>query len=458
MWNLERYKDNIAIYLESGETISYQKLAKRQKEIGSVLEERTVAVMVCENTLGCIMCYLSFMRKGIVPLLLPSNLEEREVLQIAQVYRARYLSCAQGYLTQNWKPLLMVEDYAVYEMPRWEKMEMSKELALLLTTSGSTGDSCCVRLSETNLQSNAASICQYLGITEKERAITSLPFHYTYGLSVIHSHLVCGASLLLTNKNVLQKEFWQFAEQGQATSFAGVPFTYETLERFRLLEKMPKSIRTLTQAGGRLEPKIQRKIAKLALERNIFFYIMYGQTEATARISYLPPALALEKTGCVGQAIPGGRIWISEENEICYQGANVCLGYAQSYEDLKKGDENQGILYTGDIGYIKDGLLYIEGRKNREVKINGRRIHLEHVEANWKKHFHNNIVCSFYNKKLYLTAEGNVLPEQVNQFRKWIPILEKDIIIQEVKELPRKENGKLAYGKLFSIIEERGRK
>lgn len=185
---------------------------------------------------------------------------------------------------------------------------------------------------------------------------------------------------------------------------------------------------------------------------------MYGQTEATARISYLPPALALEKTGCVGQAIPGGRIWISEENEICYQGANACLGYAQSYEDLKKGDENQGILYTGDIGYIKDGLLYIEGRKNREVKINGRRIHLEHVEANWKKHFHNNIVCSFYNKKLYLTAEGNVLPEQVNQLRKWIPILEKDIIIQEVKELPRKENGKLVYGKLFSIIKERGRK
>lgn len=122
MWDLERYKDNIAIYLESGETISYQKLAKRQKEIGSVLEGRTVAVMVCENTLGCIMCYLSFMRKGIVPLLLPSNLEEREALQIAQVYRAKYLSCVQGYLTQNWNPLLVVEDYAVYEIPRWEKM------------------------------------------------------------------------------------------------------------------------------------------------------------------------------------------------------------------------------------------------------------------------------------------------------------------------------------------------
>ncbi len=122
MWDLEHYKDNIAIYLKSNETISYQQLAQRQKEIGSALKGRPIAVMVCKNTLGCIMCYLSFMRKGIVPILLPSNLEEREALQTAQVYRARYLSCAQGYLTQNWKPLFVVEGYAVYEIPRWEKM------------------------------------------------------------------------------------------------------------------------------------------------------------------------------------------------------------------------------------------------------------------------------------------------------------------------------------------------
>jgi len=107
---------------------------------------------------------------------------------------------------------------------------------------------------------------------------------------------------------VLQKEFWQFAESRGATSFAGVPFNYEMMNRFGLLEKLPKSIKILTQAGGRLEPELQEKIAQLAIQRKILFYIMYGQTEATARISYLPPSLALEKAGCVGKAIPGGKI------------------------------------------------------------------------------------------------------------------------------------------------------
>lgn len=222
--------------------------------------------------------------------------KHKYILRITQAYRAKYLCCCRGYLSQNWNPLIAIEDYNIYEIPNWKKTEMSKDLALLLTTSGSTGDSRCVRLSKTNIKSNAVSICQYLKLTQNERAITSLPFHYTYGLSVIHSHLLCGASLLLTDKNILQKEFWQFAESRGATSFAGVPFNYEMMNRFGLLEKLPKSIKILTQAGGRLEPELQEKIAQLAIQRKILFYIMYGQTEATARISYLPPSLALEKS------------------------------------------------------------------------------------------------------------------------------------------------------------------
>ncbi len=126
MWDLECYKENIAIYLDSGETISCQQLVRRRKEIESVLEGRTVAVMVCENTLGCIMCYLSFVKNGIVPILLPSNLREQEALQITQIYRARYLCCVRGYLTQNWKPVFVVENYEVYEISNWDKLERQK--------------------------------------------------------------------------------------------------------------------------------------------------------------------------------------------------------------------------------------------------------------------------------------------------------------------------------------------
>ena len=153
------------------------------------------------------------------------------------------------------------------------------------------------------------------------------------------------------------------------------------MNRFGLLEKLPKSIKILTQAGGRLEPELQEKIAQLAIQRKILFYIMYGQTEATARISYLPPSLALEKAGCVGKAIPGG--------------------------------------------------------------INGRRIRLEHLEENWKKYFRSNMVCSFDDSKLYLLVEGKISEENVKKLREWIPILEKDIIAREVDKLPRKANGKV---------------
>lgn len=162
MWKSERYKENIALYLESNETISYQQIAQSQKEIGGVLRGRTVAVLVCRNTLGCILCYLSLLRKDIVPLLLPSNLEELEVLQIAQVYGAKYLCCCRGYLSQNWNSFIAIEDYNIYEIPNWKKAVISKELALLFTTLGSTGDSRCVRLSKTNIKSNAASNCKYL--------------------------------------------------------------------------------------------------------------------------------------------------------------------------------------------------------------------------------------------------------------------------------------------------------
>lgn len=126
MWDLEHSKENLAIYLKSKETISYRQSAQRLKRIGSALEGRPIVVMVCENTLGCIMCYLSFVQKGILPILLPSDLKEQDTLRIAQIFRAKYLSCAQDYLTQNWKPLFVVQDYVVYEIPKWEETEIRK--------------------------------------------------------------------------------------------------------------------------------------------------------------------------------------------------------------------------------------------------------------------------------------------------------------------------------------------
>ncbi len=158
----------------------------------------------------------------------------------------------------------------------------------------------------------AASIVQYLHLDETERPITTLPMNYTYGLSIINSHLMVGATILLTEKGLMQKEFWTFFKEQEATSFGGVPYTYEMLERLRFFRMDLPSLRYFTQAGGKLAPERHRKFAEYAQKRGKKFVVMYGQTEATARMGYLPPERALDKCGSMGVAIPGGRMWLRD--------------------------------------------------------------------------------------------------------------------------------------------------
>lgn len=166
---------------------------------------------------------------------------------------------------------------------------------MLLTTSGSTGSPKLVRLSKENILENAKSIAQYLDIDQNERAITSLPMHYSYGLSVINSHLISGATILLTEDSYIQRDFWVFAREQRVTSFSGVPFTYEILKKMKFWNRNLPTLRTLTQAGGKLSNELIEYFAKNAKLRDVNFYVMYGQTEATARMSYLPCQYTIEK-------------------------------------------------------------------------------------------------------------------------------------------------------------------
>ena len=179
--------------------------------------------------------------------------------------------------------------------------------SVLLSTSGTTGSPKLVRLAHRNIEANADSIAEYLDIDERERAIQSLPIHYSYGLSVLHSHLATGASVILTPHSIMRPEFWADAARWQATSFAGVPYSYAILQRTGLLRRaMPDTMRTLTQAGGRLAPEAIVKLHELMQERGGRLFVMYGQTEATARISYVPPEALPEKAHTIGIPIPGG--------------------------------------------------------------------------------------------------------------------------------------------------------
>lgn len=258
--------------------------------------------------------------------------------------------------------------------------DLHPDLALLLSTSGSTGSPKLVRLSQDSLLANARAIATYLRLNPADRGITSLPLHYCYGLSVLTSHLVAGAGVVLTDSSVVDPGFLDLLARHEVTSLAGVPHTFDLLEACDFAERDLPTLRTLTQAGGRLGPDRVRAWARLGQRRGFDFVVMYGQTEATARMGYLPPELAEMRPECVGVPVPGGS-WRLDDGELVFSGPNVMLGYATSAGDLALG-RTVHELRTGDLAREHpDGLVEIIGRRSRFAKVFGLRIDLERVEA-----------------------------------------------------------------------------
>jgi acyl-coenzyme A synthetase/AMP-(fatty) acid ligase len=269
--------------------------------------------------------------------------------------------------------------------------DIHPDLALLMSTSGTTGTSKLVRLSKTALTSNALAIADYLGLGTEDRAITSLPLHYCYGLSVLTSHLAVGASVVLTETAVVDPCFWAAVDRWGITGLAGVPYTFELLDRQRAtgVERLAaRSLRYVTQAGGRLDPAAVDHLVGLGDQHDFDVFVMYGQTEATARMAYLDPDAARTWPGSIGRPIPGGAIELRPVQdaepgigEIVYSGPNVMMGYAMCGEDLARGHEFPE-LPTGDLARFNDaGLLEIVGRVNRIVKVHGLRTDLDQLEA-----------------------------------------------------------------------------
>ncbi|HET9422767.1 MAG TPA: AMP-binding protein, partial [Nocardioides sp.] len=257
--------------------------------------------------------------------------------------------------------------------------QLHADLALLLSTSGSTGSPKLVRLSRDNIVSNAEAIADYLGLGPDDRAATTLPLHYCYGLSVLHSHLAVGASLWLTDVSVSEPAFLSGFDAAGATSFAGVPHTFELLEQCGFADQVPAGLRYVTQAGGAMSPERIRALAELGDREGFEMFVMYGQTEATARMAYLPPDLVASRPETIGVPIPGGEFRV-DDGELVYSGPNVMLGYAASADDLALG-RTVHELRTGDLAVQHDdGLFQVVGRRSRVAKLFGVRIDLDQVE------------------------------------------------------------------------------
>ena len=345
------YGDRAVLVLDDGFEISASSINKHSEELFVLLKPHSLVFCLCNNEPGAILGYLTFLDRGIVPVMLDASKDMELMNRLLAIYKPSYIWLP----TSVYSPVYGKIEYSAfnYTLTSYsnDPIELHSELAVLLTTSGSTGSPKLVRLSYDNIRSNAESIAEYLNITVDERPVTSLPMYYSYGLSVINSHLLKGATILLTDKPVIQKEFWTFVKEQRATSIAGVPYTYEMLKRLRIFRMDLPELKTMTQAGGKLNADLAKEYMEQAAASGKKFIVMYGQTEATARMSYLPFDRALEKYSSIGIAIPGGSFSLIDERgdeiedvnkdgELVYTGANVSLGYAECREDLAKGDEN----------------------------------------------------------------------------------------------------------------------
>ncbi len=396
MWDLQKYGDRPAMIDDLGGQVTYRELSQMQEQLTTCMGGRTLVTVLCTNRIGSAGGYAAFINAGIVPMLLNAQLERELLSNLLERYLPPFVWLPSELraepLFSQMENVYEAYGYTLLKNGSQTGYPLYEKLGLLLTTSGSTGSPKFVRQSYDNILANAQSIAEYLELDETERPITTLPMNYTYGLSIINSHLLVGATLLFTERSLMQKEFWTFFKEQGATSFGGVPYTYEILHKLRFMRMELPSLRTMTQAGGKLTKELHADFAAYAADTGKRFIVMYGQCEATARMGYLPADMAVEKCGSMGIAIPNGRFTLIDTDgsvitetgktgELVYEGPNVTLGYAECGEDLLRGDERGGILQTGDMAqFDADGYYYIVGRKKRFLKIYGNRVNLDEMD------------------------------------------------------------------------------
>lgn len=459
----------LAIVTQQGHNITYGALQRQMERCLSYVdrESRQLALILCDNSYMNLCIYLSCLSAKI-PVLLLDVSEQYRVKEIISEFTIFYMWVPQGMMLNiPQRYIAEMEGYVLYELIQ-NKIESSfiqEEIALLLPTSGSEGKSKFVMLSYKNIISNTEAIIEALHIKETDRAAVMLPLCYSYGLSVIHTHLYQGAVLLMPDLAMVRPKFWDFLSREKVTSLAAVPSDYELMRKLRVFEGKYdlSSLRIITQAGGAMRIDTQRYLLKHCKQcaPNVHIAIMYGQTEATARITTYFVDEHMDKIGSVGKVIPGGDIWIigeQTEGEVCYKGDNVFLGYVRCQQDLEILKEHNSQLLTGDVGYIDfDGYLYLTGRKSRFAKLNGYRIGLEELQLELSDNIGCEIWCTIERKQdeenlVVCWSDKSVAKEVIQSVLKLECKLRGKWKVQYVPYFPYKQNGKPDYNALIKLF------
>lgn len=450
--DLQRFGDAPALINHDGKVVSYRALVDLADSVAPRPATRKMLVQIAmDNSVASIAACLGALRAGCAVLIV----DEPD-------------SDASRRLRQQYAPDAIYDGTSAFTLqPDADRSSeiIHDELAMILSTSGSTGSTKGVRLSFTNLATNAAAIADYLKLSANDRALLTLPLHYCYGLSVLHSHLHVGASVITGLASAADTGFVELLRSTGTTNFACVPFSVALLERIGFRRSDLPALRFITQAGGKLSSELVKAYAEWAAATGKQFFVMYGQTEATARMAYLPPDLTSQYPDCMGVAIPGGLLMLRDElgnaveqphtqGEIVYRGPNVMLGYATSRSDLARGREIDE-LRTGDIGCRNElGLFYVVGRAARFAKIYGKRLNLEDVEQ-FLRGEGLTAVCVSDDKRLFAFSDEHLtqrnLPRSVAEK---FSLSVNDVVFPAPVRIPRLATGKIDYQSLKALASE----
>ncbi|MCE7798737.1 AMP-binding protein [Sphingobium sufflavum] len=449
-------------------------IADLSLKLASRLEhgEKRLAFILATNSKATLVGFLALVAAGHAVALIDPGLPEDRLAHLLACYQpdillgSAPLSSLASTIAGNWvcsDPTVDVPATAIRQGGN-EPARLHPDLGLLLLTSGTTGGAKFVRLSWKALVTNARQIAHSLAITSESVGVGHLPFHYSYGLSVVTSHLIAGARVALMIDSLTSESFWAKVKASEGTHFAGVPFHYTVLARLGF-DMVPSTVNMFTQAGGGLDARIQAMVLAKVEASQSRFCVMYGQTEAAPRIACLPSELLLDKRGSVGVAMPasaisicgqdGAALPVGQTGHVVYEGPNVMLGYADSRTDLALGDLMKGRLETGDLGWMdEDGFLYLSGRVARFAKIAGLRLSLDDIETQLS--LLGSIACVDLGEQIAVVFEGEI-PEDAKAQAKTLALASKipptSFLVRRLAELPRKSNGKIDYALVKAALD-----
>ncbi len=456
--NLKKFKNRIALF-DLNKEYFYNDFLIKKNFLKRKIRKKNIILIICENKIEILFYYITFQLLRSLIVLIDYKTSNDEINKIIKKYKPNLLltsSTRIKLLNLKYKEKVDVQnEFCIFRLNSDFILNINKKISILIPTSGSMGSSKFVMLSYENLIDNLKKISNYLNINQKHKTICNMPISYSYMISVIHSHIYSGASIFMTNKSIISRDFWKEFKQYNICSFNAVPYAYEIINKLKIKNLFNSHVKYLTQAGGHLNKEIKMNFINNCMKKKIKFYCMYGLTEASPRISYLNPKFLSTKIDSIGKPLRGYKIKIYDNSnqlikkpnkvgKLFLRGKNIFLGYANSKKDFTKKIKLKLELETGDLGYKdNEGFYYLTARKKRIAKIFGYRIDLSFLE---KKMLENGyiIYCKEAKEKLKISFNRKYdKNDLIYSLTKFTNIDQSGFKLNFMKKLPLNKNYKI---------------